>query len=113
MTKVTLVKCQCERCGHEWIIGHATEDPKVCPSCESPYWDTSKKDYHTFEAVIHEVLQDTADPMTWTEIRKAASLPQKFPNNKWVHRMERDIGLIRERAKNGTILWKLSEETNI
>lgn len=31
---------QCERCGHQWVPRNA-EGPKarVCPKCESPYWD--------------------------------------------------------------------------
>jgi hypothetical protein len=45
--------------------------------------------------------------MTWTEIRTEATLPQKFPNNQWVHRMEQDIGLIRERDQHGIIQWRL------
>ena len=36
-------------------------------------------------------------------------LPQAFPNNQWVHRMESDIGLIRWRQKDGIIQWELKE----
>jgi len=34
--------------------------------------------------------------MTWTQIREEAGLLQKFPNNKWVRRLEDDIGLMRK-----------------
>jgi hypothetical protein len=46
--------------------------------------------------------------MTWTEIRTAAKLPQMFPNNKWVRRLERDIGLKRNKDVHGIIRWQLS-----
>ena len=64
-------------------------------------------DYEAFKNVIHEMLQNANRPLTWTEIKAEASLPQKVPNNQWVHRMEQDIGLIRERVGN-RILWKLN-----
>ena len=32
----------CERCGHEWFP-RAPELPKVCPKCNSPYWDKPRK----------------------------------------------------------------------
>ena len=64
-------------------------------------------DYEAFKNVIHEVLQNAGQPLTWTEIKTEADLPQKVPNNQWVHRMEQDIGLVRERTSN-RILWKLN-----
>jgi len=39
---VTMKKCICERCGHEWITRNLKK-PKVCPKCKSPYWDTPRK----------------------------------------------------------------------
>ncbi len=64
-------------------------------------------DYEAFKNVIHEVLQNAGQPLTWTDIKVEADLPQKVPNNQWVHRMEQDIGLVRERTGN-RILWKLN-----
>ena len=64
-------------------------------------------DYEAFKNVIHEMLQNADQPLTWTEIKDEANLPQKVPNNQWVHRMEQDIGLVRERVGN-RILWKLN-----
>ncbi len=40
--KITILKCKCERCKHEWIT-RSKETPKVCPKCKSPYWDTPRK----------------------------------------------------------------------
>jgi hypothetical protein len=66
--------------------------------------------YEEFSTTIQKTLKDAERPLTWTEIRTRAGLRQKFPNNRWVHRMEEDIGLIREKSKDGKILWKLHEE---
>jgi hypothetical protein len=32
----------CERCGHEWPPKGESE-PKNCPKCKSPYWNTPRK----------------------------------------------------------------------
>jgi hypothetical protein len=46
-------------------------------------------------------------PLTWTEIRTNAKLPEAFPNNRWVHRLEAEIGLKRNKDKHGIIKWSL------
>ncbi len=63
--------------------------------------------YEEFRDRIKDVLGASDTPMTWTEIRTRDRLPQKFPNNQWVHRMDLGIGLIRERDKDGIIRWSL------
>jgi hypothetical protein len=63
--------------------------------------------YEEFAKTIKTELQDGAS-LTWTEIRTASKLPQAFPNNQWVRRMEKDIGLIRKRDNHGIIRWSLS-----
>ena len=55
------------------------------------------------------MLQDAGKPLTWTEVRTMARLPQAFPNNQWVRRMETDIGLVRRREGDGIIHWSLNE----
>ena len=32
---------QCTRCDHEWIP-RGTKEPKNCPACKSPYWNTPR-----------------------------------------------------------------------
>ena len=32
----------CERCGHEWPPKGEGE-PKFCPKCKSPYWNTPRR----------------------------------------------------------------------
>jgi hypothetical protein len=63
--------------------------------------------YELFRDKVRKSLK-TSGSMTWTEIRTAAKLPQMFPNNKWVRRLERDIGLKRNKDVHGIIRWQLS-----
>lgn len=110
---------RCERCGHEWIPrGGPDVEPKVCPSltCKSPYWNKPRKSattYEDFSKAIAKVLRAAGGPITWTEVRTAAGLPQAFPNNKWVRKMESDIGLKRERDEHGIIHWQLGANTDL
>lgn len=41
--EIIVIQYTCERCGHEWIPREMDVEPKVCPKCKSPYWDTPKK----------------------------------------------------------------------
>lgn len=43
MPKVKLWGYRCERCDHEWLPRDKSKDPKVCPKCKSPYWDTPRQ----------------------------------------------------------------------
>ncbi len=108
---ITVMGYRCERCGHEWFPRIEKQEPRVCPKCKSPYWNSPKKQvpmpYEEFCDKIKTVLKSSSTPLTWTEVRTKAKLPQKWPNNQWVHRMEKDIGLIREKDKNGIIQWNI------
>jgi len=33
----------CLRCGHKWLPKYYKKEPKVCPNCKSPKWDTLKQ----------------------------------------------------------------------
>lgn len=109
---ITVMGYRCERCSHEWIPrGDSEQEPSVCPKCKSPYWNrprkaTSMLTYEDFRDKIRDTLNKSG-PLTWTEIRTNAKLPQAFPNNKWVHRMESDIGLRRNKDSHGIIKWSL------
>ncbi len=108
---ITVLGYRCERCGHEWIPLRAGEEPKVCPRCHSPYWNTQRKQapmtYEEFRDKIKAALTTASAPLTWTDVRASAGLPQQFPNNQWVRRMEQDIALRRERDVHGIIHWRL------
>ena len=66
------------------------------------------RDYERFRDPIERILKEAKEPLTWTEIKVMASFQQRVPNNKWVKWMEEDIGLVRERTKDGKTLWRLS-----
>jgi hypothetical protein len=63
--------------------------------------------YEAFRDTIKATLAAHDVPLTWTELRTYAKLPQMFPNNKWVHRMEQDIALKRNKDPHGIIKWSL------
>ena len=110
---ITVMGYRCERCSHEWIPRDTTQDPAVCPKCKSPYWDRPRKKagpmltYEVFRDKIQQTLKQADGSLTWTEIRTIAKLPEKFPNNKWVRRMEADIALKRNKDPHGIITWRI------
>ena len=112
---ITVMGFRCDRCQHEWIPRNASDEPRVCPKCHSAWWNRPPQrammNYEDFKAKIAATLTPAGKPLTWTEVRTAAGLPQLFPNNKWVHRLEKDIGLIRRRESDGTIHWLLKDSS--
>jgi hypothetical protein len=69
-------------------------------------------EYSEFRDTIKATLEDADRPLTWTEIRTNAKLPQEKPNNGWVRRMESDISLMRQRDSKGIVHWKLGAAGN-
>jgi hypothetical protein len=67
---------------------------------------TPRMSYEEFTSKIKDVLEKNPEGLSWTEIRNRCNLYQKFPNNQWVHRMEKDIRLKREKVK-GKVIWKI------
>jgi hypothetical protein len=113
---ITVMGFRCDRCQHEWIPrGGMDEEPRVCPACHSAVWNQPDKkirmSYEAFRDKIAATLRQAGKPLTWTEVRTTANLPQAFPNNQWVHRMESDIGLVRRRESDGVIHWLLKDAT--
>src|ERR1039458_9135002 len=85
---ITIMGYRCERCDHEWIP-NGEREPTVCPKCKSAYWNRPKKatpmlTYEVFRDKVRETLQTSA-PLTWTEIRTMAKLPQAFFYSKFSH----------------------------
>lgn len=113
---ITVMGFRCERCGHEWVPrGGVEEEPRVCPKCRSPWWNRPRKammTYDDFREKIVGTLRKADGPLTWTEIRTRANLPQAFPNNQWVHRLEKDVGLQRRREAHGIIHWQLTGDSS-
>ena len=109
---ITVMGCRCERCLYEWIPRDLNVEPEACPKCKSPYWNRPKRhgadpmtSYEHFRGAVERVLRGSPAPVTWTEIRTMASLPQKFPNNQWVRQLEAEIGLRRSKDAHGIIKW--------
>ena len=67
-----------------------------------------REDYEKFRDTIENILNQAKQSLTWTEVKEKAGFQQKVPNNKWVKWMEEDIGLLREKTKDGKTLWRLS-----
>ena len=109
---ITIMGYRCDRCGHEWLPRRKVEtDPRICPKCKTAYWNQPRRaamSYEDFRTKIENTLRGADAPLTWTELRTSARLPQMFPNNQWVRRLEQDIGLRRERDKHGIIHWQVS-----
>jgi hypothetical protein len=115
---ITVMGFRCDRCGHQWIPHNIGHEPRVCPNpkCHSPYWNNGpgkigRMTYDDFKAKVSDALRRAGKPLTWTEVRTEANLPQAYPNNQWVHRMETDIGLLRRRESDGIIHWLLKDAT--
>ncbi|MHA2243766.1 MAG: hypothetical protein ACXADY_02235 [Candidatus Hodarchaeales archaeon] len=62
--------------------------------------------YEEFKSKIANQLKEHPEGLTWSEIKENESLPQKYPNNKWVRQLEQDINLERKKIK-GKMIWKL------
>jgi DNA-directed RNA polymerase subunit RPC12/RpoP len=113
LVPITVMGYRCGRCGHEWIPRDAEQEPSVCPKCKTPYWNKPRRQaasmltYESFRDKIQQTLKQASGPLTWTEIRTTAKLPEKFPNNKWVRRLEADIALQRKKDTHGIIMWSL------
>ena len=108
---ITVMGFRCERCEHEWIPRDVEQEPKVCPKCKSPYWNTPRKigtatTYEDFSGRVAAALEAAQGGLTWTQVRTTARLPQKLPNNQWVRRLESEIGLTRMK-EHGVILWRV------
>jgi predicted nucleic acid-binding Zn-ribbon protein len=108
---ITVMGYRCDRCGHEWIPrADFDTEPKHCPKCKSKKWNSAPRSattYEDFRARVQSAITEAGEPLTWTDIRTRMRLPQLYPNNGWVRRLEKDIGLTREKDRRGIIQWFL------
>lgn len=58
--------------------------------------EEKKMSYEEFRDIIRETLEKNPEGLAWKEIKRLANLQQKVPNNRWVRRLEGDIGLVRK-----------------
>jgi len=66
-----------------------------------------KMSFEIFSNTVKSVLIKHPEGLGWSQIREKTELIQKVPNNKWVRKLENEIGLIRFRDKKGNVIWKL------
>jgi antitoxin component of MazEF toxin-antitoxin module len=78
------------------------------PSGKSKRIVAAKMTYEEFRDKIKGVLQYNDKGMTCTQVRARLKLDQVVPNNKWVRRMEKDIGLMRVKGTDGVIVWRVN-----
>lgn len=66
--------------------------------------------YEEFKNSIKNILERHPSGLTWSQIRDKLNYSQNFPNNKWVRKLEEDIGL--NRIKRGSnMLWSLENNS--
>jgi hypothetical protein len=71
--------------------------------------NTTRKEitpYEDFRNKVYSKLKAYKYGLTWSEIRQKAGLKQTVPYNGWTKRLEKDIGLKRERDSRG-VVWML------
>ena len=69
---------------------------------------TAKDPYEDLRDEVRKILESKPEGVSWTQIRKELQLSQRAPYHKWVKRMEKDIGLAREKKGSQTI-WRLTK----
>lgn len=73
--------------------------------------EKEESNYEQFKQSIKNILERyPINGLNWTQIRTMLNYHQKVPNNVWVTRLEKDIGLIRVRRGKETI-WRLENDT--
>ena len=67
--------------------------------------------YPEFKAAIHQHLQRHRQGATWNELREKLSLPYDRPCPEWTRRLEKEIGLTRNKSFGRALLWQVSPST--
>ncbi len=65
--------------------------------------------YEEFKTKIFELLNTRTSGFGWQEIKSKLSLEQAVPNNRWVNKLEIEIGL-RRKKENNIIYWYLDKK---
>lgn len=66
--------------------------------------------YENFKNSTKNILERYPTGLTWSQIKDKLNYSQKAPNNKWVRKLEEDIGLKRVKS-GGETIWKLEQNT--
>ena len=81
---------------------------KATPTPTSKPIDVAKDPYEDFRDEVKVILETETLGLSWTQIKKRLQLSQRTPYHKWVKRMEKDIGLVREKKGSKTV-WRLEK----
>lgn len=66
--------------------------------------------YEEFRNSIKNILERHPSGLTWTQIMNKLNLKQKVPNNIWVNRLKKDIGLKRIKVED-SMLWNFEYDS--
>lgn len=66
--------------------------------------------YEDFRKSIKNILERHPAGLTWSQIRDKLNFQQKAPHNRWVRRLEKDIGLKRIKVEGNTF-WSSEHNT--
>jgi hypothetical protein len=76
-----------------------------------PKVKTNNHTYESFAEAVERVLTEVQGGLTWSKIREASGLPHKRPSALWVHRLENERGLEREKdTKSSQIVWRMPKK---
>lgn len=64
------------------------------------------KTYEEFRAQVEKGLRDEREGITWMQLREKEKIDSKRPFNQWVRKLDKDLGLIREK-REGKTYWRL------
>jgi hypothetical protein len=66
--------------------------------------------YVDFRDAIEKALRRHPDGLTYKQLKTRCRLPYDSPCQVWVHQLERDIGLVREKGEGRAFIWKVPIE---
>lgn len=59
-----------------------------------------------FVQSIMKELENNPSGLTWVELKSRLNLPYSIPCQTWIHKMERENGLVREKGSGKALIWK-------
>ncbi|MBS0208931.1 MAG: hypothetical protein JSS27_08265 [Planctomycetes bacterium] len=63
--------------------------------------------YVEFRDAIQQALRRSPAGLTWGKLKSQLNLPYSTPCPAWVKRLEKEIGLSRERGAERALTWKV------
>lgn len=77
---ITVTGFQCDRCRHQWVPRTEGEEPRVCPSCHSAWWNKPPKPTaRVTEAEIADVVEIILNERS-SHAASIAELIKEIPN---------------------------------